>query len=258
MKKVLLIGELNKTVSNLNRYLANSFQTQVCTDSLELVSGMVKVQMPDLVLICMVGVGELDKKILDFFEGMKEQIPVLLVGTEEECRYYSNYYGKGQFDCVVRPVTQSILLKKCRQMLGLSAAEEAVSDDWGIEWNEQIKRQILIVDDSPLALRSIKAMLDKKYEVMVAKSGEKALAMAKKNLPDLVLLDYEMPGWDGRRTLEELRKDEEVGDIPVVFLTGVADKEHIAAVLGMNPQGYLLKPVDKDKLLNTIKEVFGE
>lgn len=258
MKKVLLVGELNKTVSNLNRYLANCFQIQLCADSLELVKGMVKVQMPDMVLICLIGSGELDKKILDYFYDMEKLIPVLLVGTEKECRYYSNYYGDGQFDYVVRPVTQAGLLKKCNQMLGRTGEVDNSSDDWGIEWNEQIKQQIMLVDDSPLALRSIKAMLDKEYDVMVATSGEKALAMAKKNLPDLILLDYEMPGWDGRRTLEELRKDEEVGDIPVIFLTGVADKEHIAAVLGMNPQGYLLKPVDKDKLLKTIKMVFGE
>lgn len=258
MKKVLLIGELNKTVSNLNRYLANSFRTQVCADSLELVRGMVKVSTPDLALICLVGVGELDKKILDFFKDMNKKIPVLLVGTEEECRYYSQYYGDGQFDYVVRPVTQSVLLERCSKALGLIQADASASDDWGIDWNEQLKRQILLVDDSPLALRSIKAMLDTKYDVVVATSGEKALAAAKKNLPDLILLDYEMPGWDGKKTLEELRNDEEVGDIPVVFLTGVADKEHITAVLGMNPQGYLLKPVDKDKLLSTIKEVFAE
>lgn len=258
MKKVLLVGELNKTVSNLNKYMASSFRIQLCSDSLELVKGMVKVQTPDLVLICLVGVGEFDKKILDYFKNEEQQIPVLLVGTENECRYYSNYYGEGQFDYVVRPVTQALLLKKCNRMLGRISEGESVSDDWGIEWNEQTRRQIMLVDDSPLALRSIKAMLDKEYDVMVSTSGEKALAMAKQNLPDLVLLDYEMPGWDGRRTLEELRKDEEVGDIPVVFLTGVADKEHIAAVLNMKPQGYLLKPVDRDKLLKTIKKVFGE
>lgn len=258
MKKVLLIGELNKTVSNLNRYLANSFRTQVCADSLEPVCGMAKVSKPDLVLICLVGVGTFDKKILDFFKEMDKKITVLLVGTEEECRYYSHYYGDGQFDYVARPVTQSILLQRCRKALGMISEDTSANDEWGIDWNEQLKRQILLVDDSPLALRSIKAMLDKKYDVVVATSGEKALVAAKKNLPDLVLLDYEMPGWDGRRTLEELRNDEEVGDIPVVFLTGVADKEHITAVLGMNPKGYLLKPVDKDKLLSTIKEVFGE
>lgn len=258
MKKILLIGELNKTVSNLNRYLMNCFRTQLCADSLDLVKGMVKVQMPDLALICLMGTEKTDEKILDYFNDMERRIPVLLVGTETECRYYSNYYGNGQFDYMVRPVTQAVLLKKCNQLLGRISADENSADDFGIEWTEKLRRQIMLVDDSPLALRSIKAMLDKEYDVLVTTSGEKALAMAKQNLPDLVLLDYEMPGWDGRKTLEELRKDEEVGDIPVVFLTGVADKEHIAAVLGMNPQGYLLKPVDKDKLLKTIKKVFGE
>lgn len=82
--------------------------------------------------------------------------------------------------------------------------------------------------------------------------------MAKKKHPDLILLDYEMPGWDGKRTLEEIRKDEEIMDIPVMFLTGVADKEHIAAVLGMKPEGYLLKPVEQSKLLSMIEEIFWE
>lgn len=257
MKKVLLIGKLNKTVSNLNKYLTSKFQSQVCTDSLELVQGMVKVSKPELVLVCLVGVGELDRSILDYFRDMKEQLPVLLVGTAEECRYYEQYYREAQFDYVVRPLTQSQLLKKCSQILNLDGVEEGY-DDWGIELNSQGRKKILVVDDSSLALRSIKSMLEKKYDIVVSMSGEKGLALAKKELPDLILLDYEMPGWDGRKTLEELRNDEEVGDIPVVFLTGVDDKKHITAVLEMRPEAYLLKPVEREKLLNTIEEVIGE
>ena len=71
------------------------------------------------------------------------------------------------------------------------------------------------------------------------------------------MLDYEMPEWDGKKTLEEIRKDEEIMDIPVMFLTGVAEKEYIAAVLGLNPAGYLLKPVEQSKLLKSIEEVLG-
>ena len=84
---------------------------------------------------------------------------------------------------------------------------------------------------------------------------EKGLAVAKKKHPDLILLDYEMPGWDGRETLEKIREDEEISDIPVVFLTGMADMEHISAVLKLSPAGYLLKPAEKEKLLGTIEEV---
>lgn len=131
-------------------------------------------------------------------------------------------------------------------------AEEVVT----VGKSEERKKRILIVDDSAMSLRNIKGILDQIYEVAVATDGEKGLAMAKKKQPDLILLDYEMPGWDGRKTLEEIRKDDELMDIPVMFLTGVADKEHIGAVLGMKPAGYLLKPVEQSKLLSMIEEIF--
>ena len=111
------------------------------------------------------------------------------------------------------------------------------------------------MDDSGVLLRSVKAMLDKYYDFGVATDGEMAMKQAKKKKPDLILLDYEMPGWDGKKTLEEFRKDEELKDIPVVFLTGVADREHILAVLGLKPEGYLLKPIEQQKLLDTIEKV---
>lgn len=257
MKRVLLVGGLNKTVSNLNRYLMNNFSTQMCTDSLELVKGMVKVSEPDLILICLVGVGELDNKILDYLSGLDKKVPVLLVGTGEECRHYSRYYNDKQFDYAVRPITQSALLLKCNQILG--GTEDGTEEhDWGLDVVDNRRRRILVIDDSSLALRSIKSMLDKKYDITVSMSGNKGLAQAKKILPDLILLDYEMPGWDGKKTFEELRKDEETADIPVVFLTGVADEDHITAVLALNPQGYFLKPVEREKLLAAIDEIFGE
>lgn len=128
----------------------------------------------------------------------------------------------------------------------------------GIKVGNRTRKQILIVDDSALAVRSIKNMLDKKYDIIVATSGQKAVLQAKNSVPDLILLDYEMPDWDGKKTLEKLRSDEKAMDIPVIFLTGVADKEYISAVLGMHPAAYLLKPVERNKLLDTIAEVLGE
>lgn len=257
MKNVLLIGELNQTVSNLNKYLTGSFRTQVCADSLELITGMEKVFKPDLVVVCLMGIGELDSKILDFFREKGTKTPVLLVGTGEECRNYVEYYDGQQFDYAVRPMTQSALLKKCSEMLKMNSSDvEKEVTMFQSAVNRRMR--ILVVDDSALSLRTIKSILDKKYDITVAMSGEEAIPAAKKKQPDLILLDYEMPGWDGRRTLEEIRRDEELRDIPVMFLTGVADKKHIAAVLGLNPAGYLLKPVEQNKLLDEIGKVFGK
>lgn len=253
MKRVLLIGELNQTVSTVNHYLQAKFQTQMCLDSLEMVKGMVKVYEPDMVVVCLVGVGELDHKILDFFENRRNNVPVLLIGTPEECNYFQKYYDSEQFDFLTRPTTLSELMGKCSAILKLEKEDETV-----VEAKEaEEKKRILVVDDSGILLRSVKTMLADQYEVAVATDGKKAIERAKRRKPDLILLDYEMPVMDGKETLEELRKDEELKDIPVVFLTSVADRDSIAPVLKLKPEGYLLKPIDQKRMFETIESVLA-
>lgn len=252
MKKILLIGELNQTVSTINDYLQTKFQTQLCMDSLEMVKGMVKVFEPEMAVICLVGVGELDHKILDFFENRRNNVPVLLIGTMEECGYFKKYYDSEQFDFLTRPTTLSELMEKCQASLKL---EEDISEGSKNAEKVEVKKRILVVDDSGVLLRSVKAMLADQYEVVVAMDGKKALERARNKQPDLILLDYEMPVMDGKETLEELRNDERLKEIPVVFLTSVADRESIASVLKLKPEGYLLKPIDQARMLETIENI---
>ena len=119
-------------------------------------------------------------------------------------------------------------------------------------------KRILIVDDSPMNLRSIKSMIDKEYEVLVALSGMQALQTLKGEAVDLILMDYEMPEMNGTETVEKIRLNEEIKDIPVVFLTGVNKTEQVSSALKLNPKGYLLKPVQRERLLSTIEEVLKE
>ena len=75
-----------------------------------------------------------------------------------------------------------------------------------------------------------------------------------KKRPDLILLDYEMPVCDGKQTLEMIRADEDLRDIPVLFLTGVSDRAHIEAVLDLKPAGYMLKPPIREKIVEAIEK----
>lgn len=256
MKKILLIGDLNQTVSKVNNYLQTRFQTQLCVDSLEMVRGMVRVYEPEMAVICLIGVGELDHKILDFFENRRSNVPVLLIGTPEECKYFQKYYDNEQFDFLTRPTTLSELMEKCSSVLKLEDAEDGQQETE--EAKAEVKKRILVVDDSGILLRSVKTMLADQYEVAVATDGKKAIERAKRRRPDLILLDYEMPVMDGKETLEELRKDEELKDIPVVFLTSVADRDSIAPVLKLKPEGYLLKPIDQKRMFETIESMLAE
>lgn len=97
--------------------------------------------------------------------------------------------------------------------------------------------------------------MEDRYEVAIAISGAQAMTSIGKKRPDLILLDYEMPICDGKMTLEMIRADEELKDIPVIFLTAVNDRANIEAVLKLKPAGYFLKPAVKDQLIGEIEKV---
>lgn len=277
MKKILLIGQLNQIMGSLNDYLSEKYRVQMCIENLEIVKEMTKLITPDLAIISLIGVGEMDKKISHYFMESYPDTKVLFVGNAEECQAYSSFYERQQFDYLIRPTTLGMLFQKCEELLGEEAEgkesleetqnsqpvqaasesqvqNEAAGNNGVLRKSAVEKKTILAVDDSGILLRSVKAALEDSYEVMVANSGMMALKQAKKKLPDLILLDYEMPEWDGKKTLEEIRHDEELKDIPVVFLTAVRDREHIAAVLKLRPSGYLLKPIEPQVLIDTIEK----
>ena len=83
----------------------------------------------------------------------------------------------------------------------------------------------------------------------------KALAL---EIPDLVLLDYEMPIVDGRQVLGMIRDEPEYANIPVIFLTGKSDAESVKSVLSLKPEGYLLKTEEPAKIIAEIDKFFSK
>ena len=121
----------------------------------------------------------------------------------------------------------------------------------------QQRKHILVVDDNAMMLKMIKEHLHDQYDVATAASGRVALKFLERKKTDLILLDYEMPDESGPAVLEQLRASETTKDIPVIFLTGVTDTNKIMEALALKPQNYLLKPVDREKLLDTIAKTIG-
>ena len=129
--------------------------------------------------------------------------------------------------------------------------EEEKSEDE----EEPQKKLILVVDDDAVFLRTMKNWLNNNYRVSVVKSGPDALDFLEMEIPDLILLDYEMPGYDGVRTLARIRKDERFVNIPVVFLTGVSEMDMVKDALAQKPQGYILKKTTQSALLEKVAAV---
>jgi len=114
---------------------------------------------------------------------------------------------------------------------------------------------VLIIDDNGILLRTAKEMLEEQFEVSIAPSYDVALKAVKKKKPDIILLDYEMPKMNGIDTLKALREKKETREIPIIFLTGVADKSIVTEILSLKPDGYMLKPPNKQKLIDLIEKI---
>ena len=125
------------------------------------------------------------------------------------------------------------------------------------EWAEQ-KKRILVVDDSDFMRKSMVKLLQGDYNVVDAPSSVAALQSIVVNRPDLVLLDYEMPVCDGRQTLEMIRSEKTIANIPVIFLTGRGDRESVQKVMALKPEGYLLKTMSEEAIKSVIDEFFAK
>ena len=120
-------------------------------------------------------------------------------------------------------------------------------------------RSILLVDDDTEQLVQIKEQLREFYDVTPVKSGEMAFKYLSRNTPDLILLDYMMPGEDGPSVLRRLKEHEKYADIPVIFLTGMTEKNTVIRTLTeLKPQGYVIKPSKKSELVAKIIDVLEQ
>lgn len=117
------------------------------------------------------------------------------------------------------------------------------------------RKTILVVDDDIRMVKVIKRHLEEDYNVASAVSGAVALRYLSKKKVDLVLLDYMMPEKNGPEVLKDIRSNPATASLPVVFLTGASDRDKISQALAQKPQGYLLKPVDKDQLMQTLRKL---
>src|SRR5574343_615128 len=107
------------------------------------------------------------------------------------------------------------------------------------------QQKILIVDDVIINLHLLDGLLKADYTVLMAKSGQQALQLAREHLPDLVLLDVVMPEMDGFAVLQALRHDARTKNIPVIFITGQDRPEDEAQGLLRGAVDYITKPLNE-------------
>ncbi len=237
MYKILFVTNAYTLVDEIIASLSRSFLVKSTGFDWDEITTMYKDEKPDIFLVNTKNMDNAQYRVInDSLDTMKNmKIPFVLIGNKDE------------EDVVKR------LLKECEYVNFLGLKLDVVTERL-LKLVE--KKKIMLVDDDPMQLRNMNAILKEKYQVFMAPSGILAMSLLGKTIPDLILLDYEMPVCDGPQTLAMIRAEQLYQDIPVIFLTGVSEKEKVVKVLEFKPQGYILKTLPQEEIIKQIDSFF--
>lgn len=120
------------------------------------------------------------------------------------------------------------------------------------------KPKILVIDDEYDICEFTKSMLEKtrKFDAIATTKAAEGIVLAKTQAPDLILLDLSMPDMDGSQVAEAIRQDSGTKDIPIIFLTGLANKKELdnsSGIIGGN--FFIAKPADNKELVERIESI---
>lgn len=285
--KLLLTGNNKTVISEFFTQMDFSFECMSTSERYDDILNHMKYFQPDAFVYCLFRENPDEMKKLINVENLifRQRLPIIVIGDPEECDMFTKAAPAMEVTMLQRPMTTRKIEKAVVKLLDARREQQEQEErEWqeqerkaqereaqekerreqelmeaaaaviaaGTAQEEKRRKHILIVDDDSSVLKLIKGYLSEKYDVATAISGKVAMKFLETRRTDLVLLDYEMPGENGPAVLGKIRSDEHIKNLPVVFLTGVTDREKIQEVLAMKPQGYLLKPINAERLFASI------
>lgn len=269
--KVLMSGN-NRTIMNeFFTYMDFSFECMSCSDRYDDIVNHIKYVKPDVFVYCLRGEKPDDiKKYCNVERKLEEkEIPIVVIGDDEDCELFERIAIFSKATVLRKPISSQNIEAEVLKLLGGKQEQETfdVEDpiaaamklldrmEISVPAEPPARKHILVVDDDSSVLKLIKGHLSGQYDVATAISGKVAMKFLETKQTDLILLDYEMPEENGVDILNKIRSNEKLKDLPVAFLTGVSERERIEEVLALRPQGYLLKPIDLERLSYTIENL---
>ena len=264
--KILVTGKNRKVMSDICEHIEadKGYTTLKCAASKKALFDLMLAELPKVIIICL---GNETPESVQAYDVMKNTIKqgnctTIVITNEEDEKFFINNSALEKVSFLSRPVSLFALYEK------LSAIEEQVRDsiDSTPAFREFInenagkfkRKNILVVDDDSEQLLHIKEQLEEFYDVTLVKSGEAAFKYLARHIPDLILLDYLMPEKDGPHVLREMHSIDDYADIPVVFLTGMTEKNAVLKTIKeLRPQGYIVKPAKKSEIVAKIIDVLG-
>ena len=258
--RVLLTGKNVPIFDTFFNFLWENYDLITSSTRFEDLKKHIELLDPDIIVYCLYNesrdeistVNEVRKRTA----GQKAEF--MICGSAEDCDDFVSLSERVPDLVLKKPLTTEMIKKQINDhMDDMERAEERAERMKAAAEDSNRRRHVLAIDDDPMMLKLIKEHLHHKYDVSIAKGGLMAYKYLEKHETDLILLDYEMPVEDGPTVFKNIRSMSGKENVPIVFLTGLADRERIMEVAKLKPQGYLLKPIDRVSLLDKIEQLIG-
>lgn len=284
--KILLAGKASSIIDDFFQRLTDSFEIMTTSLWHDDILRHVKYFQPHMFLFCMYNESREDfNRMLSLkYQLVKSRVYFGLIGSQTDVTDFERAAVNVADLVMVKPLTIDAIQKRIQKFLethrpmdtqdtNTDSSAAAQPDNFTVASNAAAaaaaktasnitaeiasltspqRKHILVVDDDPRMLKMLKEQLHHDYDVGTAVNGKIAMKFLESKHTDLILLDYEMPDEKGPDVLEKIRANRSTKDVPVIFLTGVTERDKIQKALVLQPQGYLLKPINRDKLMETI------
>lgn len=226
---------------------------------------------------------------LDSYRAIKERgifdrVKLVVIGKMDDCQRFKDEFDGSGATFFPRPLKVERFLAELDKYIKTNREEPIFneSEDWLNDFmpendddRRELKRDVLVaearqqareevlqgtvlaIDDDPKILAQIKRYLDSLFDVVVVPNGKLARKYFENNTADIILLDYVLKFEDGPSIYTYFKRDPKTKDIPIIFLTGVTERDKVLNIIKLAPQGYLVKPVKRAELIARIIETLG-
>lgn len=192
---------------------------------------------------------DVDMPIMDGFATLEQlrniekciNVPVILVTGKTDKQTILNSFIMGVDGYLAKPVSKETLIAKLQEVYH---GHDGKTD----------KKTVLMIDDDMTYLKQLNNLLSESYNVIMINSAKLALDYLLTHTPDIILLDYQMPLYNGANVMNMIQKnDHHKKAIPVIILSGTLNREALQECYAYNPFAYLVKPVSKETLVENIE-----
>ena len=242
-KKILIVNDDPQVVKKIVSTIKEAdYEVEVAYDGIQGVQ-KAREQRPDLIIIDFKAPAGDGLGLLENLQSMPEiaTSPIIFISFDSGEKIPKKLLDLGAKDFMSDPLDEKELLAKVNKYL--------VGADKG-------HKKILIVEDEPHTLQIVKDRLESNgFEVITAIDGEEALATAKKEKPNLIILDVMLPKMDGFHVCRLLKFEEEYKSIPIIMVTAKATQADLDIGKQTGANAYIVKPFDFDALLLTMERL---